>query len=158
MEDIAGTFKSTGKIVYDPHRYGMKNNTNWWCVINVDKEITRYYRWWIQRELHIKGLHPPSWDAHISVVRGSGDIVSYDRNLVRDKNDAPDRFALWKKYDGEQVEFWYDHNPQRGKDRPELQGTFWNVEVICPRGTEIRKELGLKHDWSLHLTFGRTWF
>ena len=148
--------QGTGVVQYDPPRGRMKKKIDWWCVINVDPEITRYYRWWVQKELHVKGLHPPSWDAHISVVRGENDIRSYDRSLR--PSEYPDANELWKKYDGEVVEFRYQHNPQRGKDRPELVGTFWNVEVDCPRGTEIRKELGLKYDWALHLTFGRTWF
>ncbi len=145
----------TGVIQYDPPRGRMKKKVDWWCVINVDTEITRYYRWWVEKELHVKGLHPPSWDAHISVVRGSNDIRSYDRDFPK---PYPNAKELWKKYNGEVVEFQYQHNPQRGKDRVELEGSFWNVEVLCPRGTAIRKELGLKHDWPLHLTFGRTWF
>jgi hypothetical protein len=151
--------KGTGIIQYDPPRGRMKKKVDWWCVINVDREITRYYRWWVEKELHVKGLCPPSWDAHISVVRGSNDIVSFDRDLIQD--GKPDRYKLWKKYNSEKVEFWYEHNPQQAPQRPHRQdeeGTFWHVEVQCPRGTEIRKELGLKHDWPLHLTFGRTWF
>lgn len=135
----------TGVIQYDPPRGRMKKKVDWWCVINVDPEITRYYRWWVQKELHVKGLHPPSWDAHISVIRG-------------EKPYIPETFDLWKKYDGQEVQFRYEHNPQRGKDRPELQGSFWNIEVDCPLGIQIRKEFGYKHDWPLHMTIGRTWF
>jgi len=48
----------------------MKSNVKWWCIVAVDREISRYYRGWIQKTYHIKGLVKPAWDAHISVVRG----------------------------------------------------------------------------------------
>lgn len=128
---------STGKIIYDPKRYGLKKRTKWWCVINVDTEITRYYRWWIERKLHIKGLCQPSWDAHISVIRG--------------EEPEEDLKYLWKKYDSEIVEFQYKHYPYQS-------GSFWFVEVLCPKAIEIRKELQRPTHWKLHLTVGRTWF
>ena len=141
--------KSTGIIKYDPPRPGMKKRTKWWCVVNVDKEITRYYRWWIQRELHIKGLCQPSWDAHISIIRGEEPIDELKH--------------LWKKYDGQKVEFEYKHYPRRSgdrnfdlrEDRPDF---FWFVEVRCPLRTEIRGELGRPTGWKHHITVGRTWF
>lgn len=131
--------KGTGVIQYDPPRGKMKKKTNWWCVINVDKEITRYYRWWLVRELHVKGMNAPAWDAHISVIRG--------------EKPRPELMSLWKKYDGQRVEFLYEHNP-----RPTSKPFFWQVEVKCEFGINIRKEFKLKHDWPLHLTVGRTYY
>lgn len=137
-------FKSTGIIQYDPPRGRMKKKTSWWCVINVDREITRYYRWWVYNRYLIE-LAQPSWDAHISIIRG--------------EQPKPHLKKLWKKYDGQQVEFTYNHNPRQsgdttGFDRPDC---FWFVNVQCALGTQIRKEFELPHNWSLHLTFGRTW-
>jgi hypothetical protein len=40
------SFRDTGLIVYDPNRGTMKTRITNWCVLQVDKEITRYYRWW----------------------------------------------------------------------------------------------------------------
>lgn len=138
--------KGTGVIQYDPPRGRMKKKTNWWCVINVDKEITRYYRWWIVKQLHVKELCKPSWDAHISVIRG--------------ERPPADKIDLWKKYDGQTVEFRYKHFPRRtgdttGNDRPD---SFWFVEVDCPLGIQIRQEFGFPSNWKLHLTVGRTWY
>ena len=128
----------TGKIIYDPHRGSMKKRTQWWCVAIVDKEITRYYRWWIRKELHIKNLHGPSWDAHISIIRG--------------EKPEDDLLHLWKKYHGERISFRYIHNPYQA-----FKGQFWAVEVVCPRIREIREELRRPTNWKLHLTVGRTY-
>ena len=138
--------KSTGKIVYDPYRGNLKKKPHWWCVLEVDKEITRLFRWWIQSELHVKGLCKPSWDAHISIIRG--------------EKPTPELMHLWKKYNGEEVEFEYKQNPRRtgdttGGDRPD---NYWFVDVKCQRLKDIRAELKRPTDWGLHMTVGRTWF
>lgn len=138
--------KGTGKIVYDPYRGNLKKKPKWWCVVEVDKEITRYYRWWIERMLHVKGLCQPSWDAHISVIRG--------------EKPTPELMHLWKKYDGQIVEFEYKHMPRQsgdttGWDRPDH---YWFVDVHAPHLLDIRKELERPCNWNLHLTVGRTWF
>ena len=94
---------SVGKIKYDPYRGSMKNKTEWWAVLEVDREITRYYRNWINKEVFnpmeinhdnqpkemkekypVTILHPPSWDAHVSIIRGE-----------KPRNDL---MHLWKKY------------------------------------------------------------
>jgi len=137
---------STGKIVYDPKRSPkIKKGEKWWCVVTVDREITRYYRWWIEKELHVKGLCQPSWNAHISVLRG--------------EKPRHDLMHLWKKYDGEIVTFRYKHFPRQSgdttHDRPDF---YWFVEVDCPKLISIREELERPSDWKLHITVGRTWF
>ncbi len=129
--------KGTGRIVYDPWRGSMKRKRDWWCVVNVDREITRYYRWWIERRYHVKGLCKPSWDAHISVIRG--------------EKPRPHVIDLWKKYDRQIVEFEYQHFPHQN-------GDFWIVDVRSPFLMQIREEFGMPTHWNLHLTVGRTWF
>lgn len=137
-------FTSTGIIKYDPPRGKMKKKIDWWAVVNVDREITRYFRWWIKKEYWIT-LAQPSWDAHISIIRGE-----------RPPND---KINLWKKYDGLKIEFTYDLNVRQsgdttGWDRP---NHFWFVEVHCPLLKQIRNEFGFNSNWSQHLTVGRTW-
>lgn len=138
--------KGSGTIVYDPPRPGMKKDTKWWCVINVDREITRYYRWWLLRRYHIKGLNKPSWDAHISVIRG--------------EEPRNEHKHLWKKYHGERVSFRYKHSPYQGNavGRKSKTGGFWQVEVQCDFAVEIRKEFGFPAHWPLHLTVGRVYW
>jgi len=117
----------SGRVVYDPKRPGLKKRKDWWCVILVDREITRYYRWWVESQLHVKGMCQPSWDAHISIVRGERP----EKHLLH----------LWKKYDNNIMEFQYSHNVYSvpAKDG----GHFWMVDVKCDDAMNIRTELQL---------------
>lgn len=154
-------FTATGRIQYDPPRPGMKtrtrrsgsSTTDWWCILKVDREITRYYRWWIGRHLWGRtAIRPdwlclPSWDAHVSIVRGE-----------KPRQNA----EMWRKYEGEQVEFQYAHYPRQTTAEDRLRryakdGDFWFVNVVCPRIDEIRAELGLRSNFRYHLTVGRTY-
>lgn len=138
--------KGTGIIKYDPPRGQMKKKTKWWAIVEVDREITRYFRWWVKKELWLHNLHQPSWDAHISIIRGE----KPEDHLMH----------LWKKYDGQKVEFEYSHNVRQsgdttGFDRPDH---YWFVEVRCPLLVDIRKELNRPVNWKFHLTIGRTYY
>jgi len=132
----------SGRIVYDPYRGQMKNKTTWWCVVDVDKEITRYYRWWVWRKYGIE-LYQPSWDAHISVIRG--------------EKPSTDKMNLWKKYHKQIVDFKYEHNVRWAGDKEGVYKHYWFVVIDCPFLIDIRKEFDLPHDWRLHLTIGRTY-
>lgn len=138
----------SGKIIYDPHRANMKRRTTGWCIVEVDREITRYYRYWLDKKLNPLGitgqeLKQPSWDAHISVVRG--------------EKLRPSVEHLWKKYHGQQVDFEYDHSYVRCEPDKKLGGHYYWVDVYSPFLDEIRKELQLPVGWKLHLTVGRTY-
>lgn len=149
--------KGYATVIYDPERPGLKNRAQGWAVADVDKEITRYFRWWIDKNitnplgLNIQGslkkypfinLCHPSWNAHISIVRGEKNRIS------------PDKKHLWGKYQNQIFEFQYDLNPHQILEKPD----FWVVEVHAPELLNIRKELGLITTWPLHLTVGRTYF
>lgn len=129
---------STGIIKYDPPRPGMKRKTDWWAIVKVDREITRYYRWWVWRRYMID-LKQPAWNAHISIIRG--------------EKPPKDRRHLWKKYDGMKVEFRYSHEVRQVRNKPE----FWFVEVDCPFLKQIRDEFGFPSNWRQHITIGRTY-
>lgn len=140
---MADLLKATGKIVYDPYRGDMKSSTPWWCIVELDTEITRYYRWWLRREKHII-LQQPSWDAHITVIRGERECAKHP--------------ALWKKYHGKRVNFTYEHgilHSAKDKDQP---GHFWWITANCPELDELRKELGLRTGYQYHITIGRTYY
>jgi hypothetical protein len=134
----------SGVIKYDPYRSSMKKRTTNWCIVKVDREITRYYRWWLQKEKHII-LQQPSWDAHISVIRGE---VAFNRKQQQ---------YLWKKYDGNSVDFLYEHGEIRSHPDPS-GGRFYWVDVECPHLAYIRKEMGLPVGWRFHITIGRTYY
>jgi len=129
-------YTSTGRLIYDPHRFSMKKKNKWWCVFIVDKEITRWCRWWIKKEYWID-LCQPSWDAHISVIRG--------------EKPADDLKHLWKIDHGKRFEFKYSNRIVRN-------GNFWLVEVEAPKLKAIRTRFNFPTNWPLHLTIGRTWY
>lgn len=134
-----------GTIVYDPHRSN-KTNTAWWAVMEVDREITRLFRWFIDRNLlNLTGVEgagslQPSGDAHVSIIRGAGDVRSVPDRVLKE---------LWGKYHKQKVDFLYSPVVQSAK------GEFFFVEVKCDFLVDIRRELGLPHDWKLHLTVGK---
>lgn len=134
---------SIGTIQYDPYRADMHRRTKWWCVVNVDREITRYYRWWLQKEKHII-LQQPAWDAHISVV--SGTPISHDKQHI------------WKKRHGQRMSFTYQHGDVQVSKDPNQPGSFFWVRVKCPDATELRRELGLPAYETFHMTVGRTYW
>jgi hypothetical protein len=150
--------KSVARIVYDPYRGGMNRNTKGWCVADVDRELTRYLRWWTDRELtnitgvEGYGISQPSWDAHISIVRGMGDLRNVPEDMLRN---------LWGKYEGREVEFEYTLDVRQSGDKAvdgfDPKEHFWFVTIWSDEMTYIRKELGLPYDWNLHLTYGRTY-
>lgn len=128
--------KSIGRIKYDPPRPGMKRRTKWWAIVKVDREITRYYRWWVWNRYMID-LKQPAWNAHISIIRG--------------EEPPKNKLYLWKKYDGKEIQFEYSHFVKQAKKQQ-----FWIVEVKCPLLEEIRNEFGFPSNWKQHLTIGKT--
>lgn len=136
-------FKSTGKLRYSPklnngsmdRRDG--GSTKWWLVIDVSPGIGRYYRDLFAMHRHnVELLQRPLWDAHISVVR--------------DEEPKADFKALWNKYQGQPIEFFYDGFDATGN------GTYVWLPVRCDRALDIREELGLPRMpyFNLHLTIG----
>lgn len=139
------THFGTGRVAYDPNRGTMKANTSNWVVVELDREITRYYRWWLQREKHII-LQQPAWDAHISVVRGERVNPQIYRNV-------------WKRHQGRRVEFRYEHGDIQTSPDKDAAGLFHWIRVECPVVDEIREELGLIASWKYHhITIGRTYY
>lgn len=135
--------QGSGIIKYDPHRGDMKGRINWWCVVDVDREITRYYRWWLQKEKHII-LQQPSWDAHITIIRGEIACAKHP--------------ALWKKYQNHKVDFLYEHGNIRCEKDKKIGGHYYWIDVECPLLSKIRAELGLPVGWKFHITIGRTYY
>lgn len=158
-------FKGTGIIQYDPPRPArLARGKDYWCIIKTDRELTRYFRWWVNKELmNVLGfdntkearmhgfdlLHPPSFDAHISIVRGFKDAR---HNMDRVKE-------VWKKYDGQKVEFTYGLDVRQSGDTTEWDRPdhYWFVVVDCPMVKQIREEMGLITTFRPHITIGRTW-
>jgi hypothetical protein len=138
------SFRDTGLIVYDPNRGTMKTRITNWCVLQVDKEITRYYRWWVRNHLWTK-LEVPSYDAHCSCVRG--EFIQSDK------------LSLWKKYHGKTISFEYD-NEIRSKTKSHESGatTHYFINVYSKQIDALRDELGLKVYTHYHITIGKLYY
>ena len=134
-------YECKGILSYEPKR-NKKQDSTWWLIVDLDKEITRYYRWWVKRELGVI-LHEPSWNAHVSVVKG----------------EVPPIVSAWSKYQGEEVDFRIKHEVRQsgdttGWDRPEH---YWFVNIFSQRLSDIRQELGFVPKDKYHITIGRTY-
>lgn len=148
-------FETQARIQYDPPRPDkFSRGADWWVVAHVDREITRYMRWWIDHELRNPlgfekyDLCVPSFNAHVSVIRGINDVR---HNMKRVKE-------LWKKYDGQKATIQYAFAPYRcpiGFDRSATNERCWAVRVKSDKLLNIRREMGLPSQWNLHLTVGR---
>lgn len=173
--DTTDWFTGRGIMIYDPRRGAMKNRTEWWAVVELDRSITDYYRWWANKyinplryteedrykptpdgknrtytwhELKDKreDLLEPAWGAHMSIIRG--------------EKPRPELMHLWKKYHGQEVEFKYSNNVRfsgdTGNTPEEKVGVYWFVDAVCDVGKTMRDELRLPSNWTFHITVGRT--
>lgn len=127
------TFKTEGKITYDPDRGQMKANTNHWCVINIDNGIAEYCRELFFQRFGIR-LLKTSWDTHLSVLKGYPET----------RTDIP-----WGQRDGETVEVNYGNE------------MFWKNEHVwlnayCEAYWDLRKLYGLQNPKDQgHITIGK---
>lgn len=138
MENL---YKCLATLTYDPVRGKMKTDP-WWLLADVDMELTRYYRWWVKKEMGIE-LKKPSWDAHATVVRGI----------------EPPHKKAWKKHAGRVIELKLKPIVRRsgdttGWDRPHH---YWFVDVFSEELSEIMVELGFPEKTKYHITIGRTY-
>ena len=126
-------FKSSGVLVYDPHYNGQNDVKPFWLMLSCDEELTRYYAWLLFKERCVKLNQKCLWGTHISVVRG----------------EKPNDGWWGKQGVGETIEFEYDGIVHG-------DGTYFWMDVKCPRLSEIRTYYGLTpKPWiDFHLTVG----
>lgn len=86
-------------------------------VVNVDQQISEYYRSLIPKYI---SLNKQRYPAHISVVR----------------KEVPVNLEFWEKYDGQEVEYFYSPIVCFGR-------VYCWLNVFSQRLEEIRLELGL---------------
>jgi len=135
---------STGILVYNPNRPGLKSNNQWWVVLETCEDLCRYYRHHLLKHRGIK-LAKPAWGAHISIVRGT----------------APPNQEAWEKHHGETIQFRYSEEVRQsgdttGWDRP---NNYFFLDCYSDRLAEIRLELGFDTTpkTKYHMTIGRTY-
>ena len=98
-------------------RYSIEPNVGYKLIVEVDREISNYYRSLIPK--YIDWL-PQKYPPHISVVR----------------HETPPNLEAWDKYDGEKIEFEYPGIIYSGT-------VYWWLNAFSERLEEIRVELGL---------------
>ena len=107
-------YKSSGILKYSIASYGYK------LVMEIDKQISEYYRSLMPKYIKTnRQMYAP----HVSVVR----------------KEIPVNLQYWGKYEGEEVDFYYDNTVHYGK-------VYCWLNVFCKRLEEIRTELGLSVD------------
>jgi len=128
-------FKSTAKVLYDPYRPGLRKiRPGSLIVADVDPNIAKYYRWWVDKQLHLK-LQNTAWLPHITVFDGKTPL-------------SKEQMALWNKHQHERIHFEYNNEIEQ-------HWKFWVLPVESKRLKEIRQELGLPTNKNFHITIGR---
>lgn len=128
-------FSTTGTIIYNPNN--SKRAEPFWCIIDIEKDITRYYRELFKKKTGII-LHSPAFDAHVSVLKGL--------------EQATEKMKThWEYLNGKIVEVHYDPN------------IYWNekhvwINTYCKEYFDLREYYGVL-DWNTkdfsHLTIGK---
>jgi hypothetical protein len=124
-----------------PLRYYRGSQGGYKLIVEVDQAIADFHRSLIPKYFWVQ---PPMYPAHISVVR----------------KEVPLASETWGRYEGEEVEFFYE---------PTVHSThvyFW-LNAFSRRLEEVRAELGLSVDApflqppagftkTFHITLGNT--
>lgn len=144
-------YTSTGRVIYDPPRPGTLKENGGWVIITADQEITRYFRWWVDKminnplALDKQDLIKPAFDAHITVVRGGLDVKGHEKRVN----------SVWKRHHGKKVTFKYGINVRETRKADRDTGKLWFVDVQCDMWQAIRDEMGFTNTFNPHLTIGK---
>jgi len=143
-------FHSQGKMVYEPYRPSLKHLKKvWWGVVEVDREITRYFRWFLIKQynaLELKNIIlSPAFDAHFTVFCGHKDVIHNMDGVIR----------YWNTYHNQLVDFYYD---EKIREVNRKGNVYFVVDIKCQQLLDLRKQMGLKTNWGFHLTVGKRVF
>lgn len=137
--------KGKGIIRYSPLRIGGRRRINpWWIVVDTDNEISKYYKWWLERLIYNppwlkknegEKLNLPLWGTHVTVLNGVKEV-------------GEQYLEFWEKYQGEQIEFEYSPYIEK-------HWKFFVLPVKCSKLEIIRDELGFDSNYHFHITVAR---
>lgn len=158
--------KARGRIVYDPKRENFnKTHKMRTMIIDLPKDdLDRLYMWFVARHVKSYANLPHTTD---TVAREKDENETWMRpyhrpgasfELLRPMygkhitivggNEHVKNMHLWKKHEGEIVEFEYAPVPRQ-------HWQFWSLPVYGDHLQEFRRELGLKDEKDFHITIGR---
>lgn len=160
-------YETVGRVVFDPERGTMKSRVKNWVVIELDHDLTAYYRWFFRKHWYEidpggrrRPVYQPSWDSHLSVVRGE-----VSRRLHQD-----DQKRMWwdahRRWHRQKVKVFYTNHIRQtgdttGGDRPDH---FWFIDAWseCVAGIRLMLDLPLGdahtgRPYTSHITIGRTY-
>ena len=129
-------YEAEGTLFFDPGK-GTKHYDPYWCIVKVDPDLARYYRWhllnWGQ------ATHPPNslWGFHISAIKGEEPLRNKEK---------------WGKYHDHIVKFYY------GKYVSYSNGRHAWLNCYCEELTALREFYGLdvnNRKLKYHATLGR---
>ncbi len=131
------SFKSTGKLIYDPVQ--KQDFEPWWLMLKTDEDIVAYYQYYIKKQFGVS-LLSPSFNSHISIIAGEKPLKNED---------------MWKHNHGQDIEFEYTQDIF-------TKGDFWWLRTTSPQFNQIRQFFGLpeihndfKNNAPYHLTIGK---
>ena len=106
-------------VKYDPRNMRTRAR-KWYAIAHVDRQLVRYYQWWIWREFRIK-ITDSAWKPHATLIRG----------------EKPRKPLLWNLHEGHKVQVSYS---------PKLltNGNHWWLPACSTDLENIRTELGLR--------------
>ena len=129
-------FSLKGKLIYDPERLGLKRiDQSHTLILDVETEdLVQYYQWLLKKKYgNWLNLQPPMFGTHITVVRPQEVDVNHHS---------------WLKYQEQFVTVNYSSEIERHWE-------FWSLNIYSKKLVDIRRELGLRTDFRLHMTIGR---
>jgi hypothetical protein len=124
-------YKTVGKLIFDP-RKGTKDFEPWWVLLNLDREIQRYYAWHLER-WGVEVCTGSQWGCHISVVKG----------------EKPPLVDKWGQKHSKFIKIEYD-----GRIRYDNGKHAW-IDVYSDELSDFRASLGLHRKRRFHITIGR---
>lgn len=128
---------ATGTLLYDPVRENLKRtDQSHTLVLDFPSEdLAEYYQWFVKKQYGEKfKLQSPMFGTHVTVVRPQEVEVNH---------------PAWLKYQGQELTVQYSPSML------ERHWEFWSLTVFSSELVEMRRELGLRTDFRLHMTVGR---
>ena len=108
---------------------------NCWCLLQIEKDFSAYYRWHHYKNTFIN-LQTPKWDCHVSLIRKERVYETFKSNYL--------------KYQHKKVIFEYDNIIH-------TNGEYYWIKCFSQDFVNLRKDMGLSEypEFNYHITLGK---